>query len=143
MEKISERILIEIEPSPTLTAFILVTHLLALVALCVATPFEPMAIVALPFILISGYLGWSGFVRFQGARVTRRIELSSKGEWTLFDGNGEEKAVRLRGGSFVSNRLMVLDFSLGNWRRRSVVLLPENTQPDQLRRLRVYLRHRL
>jgi hypothetical protein len=143
MQRALERILIEIRPSRAVAVFILVIHLLALAVLCISYPFEPLVVAILPVVLMSGYHGWATFVRARGARTIRRIELNGRGEWMLYDGNGEGRAALLQGGGFVSTWLVVLNFSLGGWRRRPVILLSGNTEPDQLRRLRVRLRHRL
>jgi toxin CptA len=62
------------------------------------------------------------------------------GAWSLIRGDGRERDGRLLGSTYVSPALVVLNFRCGRWRTASLVLLPDNLEPDLLRRLRVRLR---
>ncbi len=61
-------------------------------------------------------------------------------EWLLFTRAGRQRVARLCPDSYVHPYLMVLNFELGAWRRRSVVLLPDESSEPVLRRLRVRLK---
>ncbi|MBP6582740.1 MAG: hypothetical protein KA204_04605 [Chromatiaceae bacterium] len=61
------------------------------------------------------------------------------GAWSLIQGDGRERDGRLLGSTYVSPALVVLNFRCGRWRTPSLVLLPDNLEPDLLRRLRVRL----
>lgn len=69
------------------------------------------------------------------------ISWDSERVWRLRQRNGIEWVGKLLPGCFVGPRLVVLNFALGSqWRRAGVVLLPDNANPETLRRLRVRLR---
>ncbi|WPL10877.1 MULTISPECIES: protein YgfX [Thiorhodovibrio] len=60
--------------------------------------------------------------------------------WELVLGSGETVHARLLGSSFVGQRLMVLNFALGRWRRLSLTLAPDSLDAEPMRRLRADLR---
>lgn len=62
------------------------------------------------------------------------------GRWTLMLASGQEVEARLSPSTFVSTRLVVLNFRRGRWRSGSLVLTSDSLDPDLLRRLRVRLR---
>mgnify|MGYP003389020433 CR=1 FL=1 len=61
------------------------------------------------------------------------------GTWSLIQGDGRERDGRLLGSTYVSPALVVLNFRCDRWRTPSLVLLPDNLEPDLLRRMRVRL----
>ncbi|MBP6735594.1 MAG: hypothetical protein KAX51_14115 [Chromatiaceae bacterium] len=61
------------------------------------------------------------------------------GTWSLIQGDGRERDGRLLGSTYVSPALVVLNFRCDRWRTASLVLLPDNLEPDLLRRMRVRL----
>ncbi len=67
------------------------------------------------------------------------IEWLGDGRWMLSEGDGLPREARLLDGGFVSTRLIILRFRLGRFHRRSVILLPDNSDADQLRKLRIRL----
>ena len=69
------------------------------------------------------------------------LYLDSHDEWWLTYKNGETHKVRLLSGSFVHPLLIILRFNQG-LDSPVVILTPDVTNPDSLRRLRVRLRFR-
>jgi len=74
----------------------------------------------------------------QGRRFIACIELLD-GRWRLKTGDGATHHARLIGG-YAHPLIVILNFRLENDRRRSLTLLPDSADPDDLRRLRVWLR---
>jgi len=62
------------------------------------------------------------------------------GGWSLKLASGRELDGHLLPSTYVSPSLVVLRFRCGHLRTCSLLLLPDNLQPDRLRRLRVRLR---
>lgn len=60
--------------------------------------------------------------------------------WELVLANGEIVGARLLASSYVGPRLVLLNFAIGRWRRRSLPLATDSLDADLLRRLRVKLR---
>ena len=60
--------------------------------------------------------------------------------WELVLATGEAARARLLPSSYIGQRLMVLRFSLGGWRRLSLPLAADSLNPELTRRLRVALR---
>ncbi|EIC19876.1 hypothetical protein Thi970DRAFT_03482 [Thiorhodovibrio frisius] len=63
--------------------------------------------------------------------------------WELVLNTGEPVRARLLGSSFIGQRLMVLNFAVGGWRRLSLPLAGDSLDGELLRRLRVELREGL
>lgn len=91
-------------------------------------------------VLFSLALGLGGPVWHRWPWDLSRAVWHADGRWTLTLGSGREVEGRLLGSSFVSPALVVLNFRQGRWRTRSLVLLPDNLDPNLLRQLRARLR---
>ena len=91
-------------------------------------------------VLLSLALGLGGPVWHRWPWDLAQAIWHADGRWTLTLAAGREVEGRLLGSSYVSPALVVLNFRSGRWRNRSLVLLPDNLDPDLLRRLRVRLR---
>jgi hypothetical protein len=91
--------------------------------------------------LLSGSLLWSlaWHVLHRGDAVTEAI-LQGDGSWTVRAGHAEPVSATLANDSVVSPYLTVLVFKLADGRRRSLLLLPDNVEPETFQRLRVRLR---
>lgn len=74
--------------------------------------------------------------------AVRALELDAKGGVRCQDGLGSWQEAAILSGSYASRWLVVLLLGMAG-RRRSLVLLPDAAAPDELRRLRVWLRWRL
>ncbi|MCP5418931.1 MAG: hypothetical protein H6970_00365 [Gammaproteobacteria bacterium] len=76
----------------------------------------------------------------QGSRrFIRTLDLQSDGSWSLGDGVGLKRTAWLTG-CYVHPSIVLLNFSLTRWTRRSVILLADSADPESIRRLRVRLR---
>ncbi|MBI3528544.1 MAG: hypothetical protein HY067_11320 [Betaproteobacteria bacterium] len=58
--------------------------------------------------------------------------------------NGEKLAGNIEGSTFVAPLLIVINVSSEQWgRRRTAILMPDSAPAEDLRRIRVWLRHRV
>ncbi len=139
MKQLPQRIYIQLHSSRRLALFVAATHLLTL---SVITLLPPDGLLRAPLtlaVLFGFHRAWKQWVRLDGRSAVTGLELAPTGEWTLFNPRGALTPARLLGNSFVSPSLTLLNFSLGRMRRRKVILLTDNADPDQVRRLRVRL----
>jgi len=132
-------VLILIKPSTWLTSGIVVVHLGASLALCIAdlpwlTKFMVMLIVTASLIhaLLTHVLQ-----NHPDAPV--QLLLTTDAEWWLTCVNGQTFAVQLMPGAFVHPLLTVMIFQEEK-RRYTVILTPDVVEADMFRRLRVRLR---
>jgi hypothetical protein len=133
---------LELTPGPSyrLTIYLLLGHCVAAMLL-LSVPVPPWLKMGLA-VMIVGSLHWSyrmQVTRSAGAAIVRAA-WDAQGTWELTIRSGECLQARLLPDSFVSSPLVVLNFQLGPRRRRSLVLTPDNTDQQLLRRLRVRLR---
>ena len=125
--------------SRLLAVFLLTIHVLALVAL-IPLPLEVWWKLAIVGGLLVD-LGWSyrlHAVKTSGSAIVEAV-WDGEGIWQLSLGNGDQVEAVLLPDSVVTLSLVVLNFR-GNGRRRSLVLTIDNTDAEQLRRLRARLR---
>ncbi len=73
-------------------------------------------------------------------RAVREAAWASDGTWTLTLVSGKRIEARLLPSTYVTERLLVLNFRCGSWQHRALVLLPDALEGELLRRLRVRLR---
>jgi toxin CptA len=92
-------------------------------------------------IFVSSSLLWSlaWHVLHRGDAAMEAV-LQADGSWILETGQVEARPATLAADSLVTPQLTVLVFRLADGRRRSLLLLPDNIDPDSFRRLRVRLR---
>lgn len=133
---------LERSPSRTLVIFLTVTHGVGLLLLpWLALPWGLAWILGVG-IVVSFYLNLRGHALLSSPRAIVQITWDGQGAWRLRQRNGRERVGQLLPGYFAGPRLVLLNFALGPWRRTSVVLLPDNSESEALRRLRVRLRVR-
>lgn len=128
-------------PSRVLAVYLVAVHggVLALLP-GLALWWELKALLSLA-ILVSFYLSLRGQALLLSPRAIVQISWDGHNVWRLRQRDGRERVGKLLPGGLVGPRLVVLNFVLGPWwRRASVVLLPDNVNPEVLRRLRVRLR---
>lgn len=131
---------IHLSPSPWLARYIHALHG-ALLLFCLFLPLPwPWRLLAACAVVIGWRFAWQRHVAGVGESGFEAIEWQSDGDWWLQEGSGCSHPVTLLAGSFVSNWMVVLRFRLGRFRHRQLILLADNTDADQLRRLRVRLR---
>jgi len=124
---------LDIRPSLWLRLYLFSIHAAAALSLLPLLSQRPwLALLFLPLAVSLGY----------GERCNRarRLLWQADGTWRLIDGAGRSRDVELLGRPLLLPSLVLLRFSTGGWRRQRVILLPDNSDQAQLRRLRVRLR---
>ena len=142
VSKESEQPPLRIRPghSRLLAVFLLVTHALAL-AVVFAVPLSGywrVGLAAVVLLSLSHAIGAQ--VLFLVPWAGREAVWRSDGTWTLTLVSGEQTDARLLPSTYVTQRLLVLNFRRGRWRSSAMVIVPDALDPDLLRRLRVRLR---
>ncbi|MGQ0697791.1 MAG: protein YgfX [Panacagrimonas sp.] len=74
-----------------------------------------------------------------GPRALLRIACDAEARWSAQSRDGKRLDVELLGDSYVQSWIIVLNFRDANGRRRTRVLLGDETTPEAFRRLRVRL----
>jgi hypothetical protein len=87
-------------------------------------------------------LAWFGYCHgyLQGQRFITYVEWLD-GRWRLETGDGGVHRGQLIGG-YAHPLIVIVNFQLDDGGRRSLTLLPDSADPDDLRRMRVWLRTR-
>lgn len=133
---------LRLEPRPSRILLVIggVSHVLAGAAVIVSN---------LPWWVKAGFiagialsLAWFGYCYgyLPGRRFIACIELLD-GRWRLETGAGGVQRGQLTGG-YAHPLIVIVNFQLDGGGRRSLTLLPDSADPDDLRRLRVWLRAR-
>ena len=125
---------IDLQPSRYLLAFILISHVGALVLLFLLPVALWIMLLLGSAILFSLYRQWRDYV--PGYKSLRWDSLD---QWWLMDQTGKAVAAQLLPGSYVHPLMLVLRYRVHR-RVRSLVLLPDSADRDMLRRLRVRLK---
>ena len=80
------------------------------------------------------------FILLRAKNSILKIWQESDGQWYLLTRNNNKIAASLRGNSFISKNLIILNFAVTNkWRKISVVLFAEIMTADEFRRLNLNL----
>lgn len=131
---------IDLKPSLWLAGSLGVVHALALVAAWASLSGWPQ------YLVVSGVLlsaaGWiaESLHRSSGAAVSLELQADGRASW--MDRGGAWHEGRLGAEHFVSAALVVVALGQAPLRRKWIVLMPDSARPDQMRRLRVWLRWR-
>lgn len=126
-------------PSPTLAVYLASIHGGVLMLLpWLALPWELVVGLSIA-IFTSFYFTLRNHVLLSSPKAIIQILWDDQGVWFLRQRDGIEYVGKLLSGCFVGSRVVVLSFSRGFWRRIGIVLLPDNLDPEVLRRLRVRL----
>ena len=91
-------------------------------------------------VLLSLFYAIGAQVLFLVPWAGREAVWRSDGSWTLILVSGEQMEVRLSPSTYVTQRLLVLNFRCGRWWLPAMVIVSDALDPDLLRRLRVRLR---
>jgi membrane-bound toxin of toxin-antitoxin system len=129
----------ELKPSLLLAGSLAAVHLLAVAAAAAALGGWALLLVAAGVVL-SGALTVTDALHGT-ARSVRALELHADGRCAWRDGAGRWREGRLHGRRFIAPGLIVLGLE-GSAGRRWIVLLPDASDRDHLRRLRVWLHWR-
>ncbi|MCL4316389.1 MAG: hypothetical protein M1527_06075 [Gammaproteobacteria bacterium] len=129
---------LELNPSRTLAALLVLAHGGAL-ALLVLLPLAWWArVLLIGALLCSLWLTLNRHALRRGESAITRLVWENDDTWLLMRADGKEQRVQLKPGSYVSPRLVILNFDAGWW-PLSVVLLPDAADTESLRKLRVRL----
>lgn len=130
---------IRLRPSRRLAVYLIFIHAIAVIGV-VATPLSTylgVALVAVAAICLVH--GLRRYVLLWSPRSVTALIFDCDGVWSLEFGDGSVFDATLRPGALIHPRLMVLSFRCSRW-GGSVLLIGDNADPDQVRRLRVRLR---
>jgi toxin CptA len=132
---------IEITPSPTLAIALCAAHLAAAVAIWHSA--LPLPLRGVSIGVIAAALGWSlrsrALLRLASAIVA--LEITAAGQISFLTRRGTSHACELLGTSYVSPRLTILNLQARGCRlARHVLLVPDNVDTQDFRRLRIWLR---
>lgn len=137
-----ERVALRIRPRPSrlLGVFLLSTHLLALAAVF-AIPLQWYWTAALTVLVLAG-LAYSAGVHllYRVPWAVREVLWTGDGTWVLTLVSGAGAEARLLPSTYVTGKLVVLNFRRGRFRSCTLVIAADALAPDLLRRLRVRLR---
>ena len=128
------------EHSSRLLLFVCGTHFAALAVvpfLAIAPGLQLSMLVLIAISLVHTFR--THVLRTNGYAI-RTVEWDGKGEWVLLMASGKIVPAQLRRTSYVQPWLVILNFSLGRFSSRTLILLPDAVDPEVLRRLRVRLR---
>ncbi len=129
---------LELGRSRVLAALLMLAHsgALALLALLPLAWWVRMLLAGA--LLCSLWLTLNRHALRRGKRAITRLLWESDESWLLQGADGKERRARLKPGSYVSPRLVILNFDAGR-RPCSVVLLPDAVEAESLRKLRLRL----
>ena len=140
MKPTGEKNIVEIRPSRWLGLFLCATHLSAMIVVFASALRYPFCLVLLLPLVWSWARGWSVHVTLSHRTALEQVEWDANGAWNLSQRRGGQISAKLIERSFVSPWMTLLSFSCQHAFRRHVILLADNSDADQVRRLRVRLR---
>ncbi len=139
--KFATPLTVELKRSRLLTIAGVSAHLLALA--CLAACRLPFGISMTLGALIAASFGYVALWHLGLSRICfiDQIRWLSDGEWQLRTAGGRIESASLLS-SYTHPGVVVLQFALGRITRRSIVMLPDSADVEDIRRLRVGLRTR-
>ena len=130
---------IELRPSLFLLRYLVVIHLAALFVLACFPPSPAGTALGSVAVVLSFVQGWRRFGSWYGRHAIRTLSLEPDGGWMIEYGDASRARGVLLNRPLVAPQLVILSFRTGRIRRHAL-LLPDNTDPSAVRRLRVRLR---
>lgn len=130
-----------LKPSRQLAALLIVMHgtMVPLVGLLSTAWLFKLAILGL--LVVSLYYYLNRYALLRASKAVIALKLVDVGNCELVMRDGTKFTCTVSGQSYVSARLTVLILQpLEHWAQRSVVILPDSTDADTFRRLRIILR---
>ena len=125
---------IELKPSRSLGLLLLGGAALALVAIHLADVAVAVSLVLA--VAVTGLAAWG----WRRACPVARLRIAADGRLQCLDDTAEWCDAEVLGDGFVSTVLIVLRYRTPGGRARTLTLLPDSADADDLRRLRVLLR---
>ena len=141
MKPTDQKIIVEIRPSRSLGLFLSATHLASSIVVVYLALLLPVTLVLLLPLLWNWWRGWSTHAALSSRTAVTRVEWGRDDTWTLFERQGRRSGMALQQRNFVAPWMTLLSFSCKSCLfHRHVILLGDNSDADQVRRLRVRLR---
>lgn len=140
MKPIGQKSIVDIGPSRSLGLFLSAVHLIASIVVVYVSLQHPLCLALILPLLWSWIRGWTIYVTQTGRSAVTRVEWGTNDTWTLIDKQGGRIKQRLMQRNFVAPWMTLLSFSCHTGFHRHVILLGDNADADQVRRLRVRLR---
>jgi len=140
MKPVGQKTVVDIGPSRSLGLFFCSIYLIALIVVIGVSLRYPLCFALIPVLLWNWIRGWSMHVALTDRSAVARVEWGRDDAWTLLERQGRQTSARLMERNFVAPWMTLLSFSGRIGFRRHVILLGDNCDADQLRRLRVRLR---
>ncbi len=130
---------VALRPSAKLARLLVVAHAAAVAAVAFLFP------VTLPQLALIAAIGFNGMISLWSLRRRRpndvtALLLTSHDGWQVSLRDGRQIGASLSATPYVTRKLTVLPLKLEDGIVKRVVLLPDGTDPDAFRRLRVRLR---
>lgn len=117
---------------------LVIAHALALLAILFSPIDFPVKLILCLLPVLSAGLCYQLYGNNKCRWFINRVCVTENDDWTIRLADQKERRVRLSG-YYRHPRLLILNFSMPAFRRRSVVLLSDSADPDLIRRLRVRL----
>lgn len=133
-------LLVEPRPSLRLLSWVLISHSVFLGLVFWAMPLSMVLLGACLCVSLSLLTIWRRHFSRPSALYVRRATWHCDDAWALECGDGRCFPARLSLSGFCHTKLILLNFDLGKWRRRTLLLTPDTLPPETLRRLRQRLR---
>ena len=130
---------LEIAPSIPLTLALTGAHGGAVAVLAMLP--VPEGLIAVLTILVVAHAVYAirRHALLRDASSVVRVLWDAQDQWTLTRRDGTTFSARLLPGSYLHPLLTVLNFKVANWRRTSVVMVPQRVDAEGFRQLRVRL----
>jgi len=133
-------LLLRPQRSRLLALWLITVHLLPFPALFLASLPSISRLLLLMLVGASFIHHWRVGILRRGGGAVVEVRWSSDGRWDLLDGAGVLHAAELVGDRILLPGLVLLNFSLGRFKRRSLILFSDAVDRDTHRRLRAELR---
>jgi len=125
--------------SPCLAGFIIVSHLLAGMALFLSDIHGLARVLLLVFILLSCFHSSRKLIARSGARAITQADWLPDGSWRVVDGNGNAQQVASWTLILNTPALVILKFKITGHGAETLIICPDSMEPETRRRLRVRL----
>ncbi len=129
---------LNLRPSRIFTASSGVCHLLALISLFVTAIPAPLKVGLGGLVLLSWVVVQCGHGGLCDRWFVQQLEWCENGQWKLYGRDGRGSTARLVD-CYVNPHLLVLNFAVGTFRRRSVLIFADSADSDEVRSLRMQL----
>lgn len=129
---------IELRPSRKLIAVLCAGHLLAFIVAAVALPTVPAVILAAA--LAASFFGQLRVARLRSRDSIQTLRITQEDRIEFRDRDGVWHASTVRAHGYATSWLIILPLTDEGGHRRQAILLSDSCAPEDLRKLRVWLR---